>query len=227
MSLSGSGALGVWHCVEEGFEKEVEHWYINEHYHDRVVIEGFLRARNYRNLRDRGSLYFSRYDTVDVNALACPEYLHSLRNPSPWSQKIFPHYRNTIRGAFDVVQNWRIGAGGYLLSLRMDDGAHGLPRDLRQEMQDAIPRLKKLRGVVAIESWLVNAGISTIKTTEQAIRGQQDQYPAAALLIDLMDPEVSEEIKRELPGLVASSTQDLMKLTYQLTKPELILPRPA
>lgn len=226
MKLSGNGALGVWHCVEAGSEAEVERWYINEHYHDRVVIDGFLRARNYKNMTGEGSLYFSRYDTVSVDDLSCAAYLHSLGNPSPWSQKIFTRYHSTVRGAFSVTQRWGVGIGGYLLSLRLDGGSAGLQPDILEEIENCLPPLRAMDGVVAVESWIVNAETSTIKTKEQDIRGQQDKYPSAALLVDLMDPSVQQEVLRCIPALAAAAQQDLMKLTYQLTKNELILPRP-
>jgi hypothetical protein len=226
MKLSGSGALGVWHCVEAGFETEVERWYVNEHYHDRVVIEGFLRARNYKNMGGKGSLYFSRYDTVSVDDLSCAAYLHSLRNPSAWSQKIFKHYHSTVRGAFSVTDRRGIGIGGYLLSLRLEDGNKGISPEIQAELNAKLQTLLDIEGVIAVENWVVNAGTSTIKTTEQEIRGQQDQYPAGALLVDLMDPEVADDVLRHLPQLASEGSMDLMKLTYQLTKNELILPRP-
>lgn len=225
MKLSGDGALGVWHCVEEGYEAEVERWYINEHYHDRVVFEGFLRARNYKNMTSSGSLYFSRYDTVSVDDLSCAAYIHSLGNPSPWSQKIFTRYHSTVRGAFSVTHRWGVGIGGYLLSLRLDDDAAVQP-ELARELRDSLHQIKVVDGVVAIESWIVNAQTSTIKTKEQDIRGQQDRYPSGALLIDLMDPAVEKDVLDFLPKFAQIAKKDLMKLTYQLTKSELILPRP-
>jgi hypothetical protein len=226
MKLAGKGALGVWHCVEAGSEAEVERWYINEHYHDRVVIEGFLRARNYKNMTDEGSLYFSRYDTISVDDLSCDAYLRSLRNPSPWSQKIFPRYHSTVRGAFTVSERWGVGIGGYLLSFRLDDGINGVGANVQQELANNLNKLHGLDGVVSVESWVVNANTSTIKTKEQEIRGQQDQFPAAAVLVDLMDPDVAQRVVGILPMLADLAKKDLMKLTYQLTKNELILPRP-
>lgn len=226
MKLSGDGALGVWHCVKAGTEPEVEQWYINEHYHDRVVIEGFLRARNYKNVSDEGSLYFSRYDTASVDDLSCKEYLHSLGNPSTWSQKIFTHYHGTVRGAFSVSERWGIGMGGYLLSLRLEGGQNSIPLQALQELNSSIGLLKSISSVVAIESWIVNAETSTIKTKEQDIRGQQDQYPSGALLVDLMSLEAVEEVLKCLPVIAELAIKDLMKLTYQLTKNELLLPRP-
>lgn len=226
MSLAGQGALGVWHSIEPGREAEVEDWYVNEHYHDRVVIDGFLRARGYRNLESGGSMYFSRYDAEDVSALSCDAYLHSLRNPSPWSQSIFPSYIGTKRGAFSVSYRWGIGIGGYLLSLRLEDGEGGIPDDIVAEIENVLTALKEIKGVIAVECWLVDVGATTIKTTEQEIRGKQDRYPAGAVLIDLMNSEAAQDVLRKLPLLNAHATRDLMKLTYQLTKDELILPRP-
>ena len=226
MKLSGNAALGVWHSVEPGFEQEVEKWYINEHYHDRVVIDGFLRARGYKNLSGNGSLYFSRYDAQDIKALSCDQYLYSLKNPSSWSQSIFKSYKNTRRGAFVVHNRWAIGAGGYLLSVRMDDGHESISSGARKEISDAVSLLQGIDGVVAVESWFVDAETSTIKTTEQEIRGQQDQYPQGALLVDLMEPSVVETILNLVPDLASKAEVDVMKLTYQLTKGELILPRP-
>jgi hypothetical protein len=41
-----------------------------------------------------------------------------------------------------------------------------------------------------------------------------------------MDPDVAQDVARILPVLAGIAKKDLMKLTYQLTKNELILRRP-
>lgn len=216
MVSSGMGALGVWHGVAEGREAEIEHWYNVEHHGDRVVLDGFHRARRYRNLGE-GPTFFSRYDVEDVAVLAGEEYQTALANPTPWASRIFPHYRDTVRGTFSVVERRGRGMGGVLLSVRLPSAG---PVDAARPA--AASALGGINGVVNVEVWVIDEAIAAIKSKEKEIRGKPDSYPAAALLVDATSPEAAFAARAALPNAILDGAAvDVMRLVFQLTKADL------
>lgn len=220
-ALYGEAALGVWHSVTPEMQRRVETWYNSEHHRERVEIEGFLRARRYHNRgpKDQGGpSFFSRYDAREVAVLGSEAYLHALGNPSPQSAEIFPHYRNTVRGAFRVVARAGLPDGGELLSLRFHDReaeADALEARLRDLVQ---PLVETAEGVVRAELWRIDVAISTIRTQEKSLRAQAEVYPTLALLIDLTSEERARDcLKQVLPAdLVAMARVDRMRLVFSL-----------
>lgn len=214
--VRGAGALGVWHGVVGEHQREAEDWYNREHHAERVAIAGFLRARRYVN-QGTGPRYFSRYDVGDVSVLASPGYLSALDNPSPWSQKIFPHYRNTVRGAFVVSSRAGEADGGYLVSLRFGDGARALDAALAAALRDALPKLTRCIGVLGVELWQCDAGVTTYRSKEKQLRGEGEPFPAAALLVDASRPDLAADAVAEvLPAnLLATAAVDTYQLVFQ------------
>lgn len=214
--LRGAGALGVWHGVVGEHQREVEDWYNREHHAERVAIAGFLRARRYVN-QGTGPRYFSRYDVREVSVLASPGYLSALDNPSPWSQKIFPHYRNTVRGAFVVSSRAGEAEGGYLVSLRFGDGARPLDPALAAVLREALPKLTTFIGVLGVELWQADAGVTTYRSKEKQLRGEGEPFPATALLVDASRPELAADaVTDAVPAhLIASAAVDTYQLVFQ------------
>lgn len=216
MDVRGGGALGVWHGIVGEHQREAEDWYNREHHAERVGIEGFLRARRYVN-QGTGPRYLSRYDVTDVTVLASPAYVKALDNPSPWSQKIFPHYRKTVRGAFTVCAREGEAEGGYLVSLRFGNGAGPIDAALIRTLSDALPKLTRSIGVLGAEVWQVDAGVTTYRSKEKELRGAGEPFPAAALLVDASGSELAADALADaLPAsVIATAAIDTYQLVFQ------------
>jgi hypothetical protein len=187
MTVSGAGALGVWHGVAEGQEQAIDDWYDREHHRERIAIHGFLRARRYVNL-GQGLRCFSRYDVADVGVLSSTPYLAALDSPSPWSQRMFPQYRGTVRGAFEVKDRRGSADGGVVATLRFaSDVPHPYKSSNTAPNEAWAPLLDALAaapGVLRAEAWLIDVGVTSVKTLEKALRTTPDAYPTWALVID-------------------------------------------
>jgi hypothetical protein len=214
--VRGNGALGVWHGIVGEHQRAAEDWYNREHHAERVAIAGFLRARRYVN-RGTGPRYFSRYDLTDVAVLASAAYQQALDNPSPWSEQIFPHYRGTVRGAFAVTARAGEAEGGYLVSLRLGDGAAGADAALEPALTAAAASLANAIGVLGVEVWKVDAPITTYRSREKELRGAGEPFPAAALIVDASRPELAAEaLASSLPaGMLAAADVDTYQLVFQ------------
>jgi hypothetical protein len=183
MTVSGAGALGVWHDVLEGQESAFDAWYDREHHGERIAIPGFLRARRYLNL-GQGPRTFSRYDVVDVGVLASTPYLAALDAPSPWSQRMFPNYRGTVRGAFEVKGRRGSVDGGVVATLRFPcDPSEASAKSLAASAP-LLAALAEAPGVLRAEAWLVDVPVTSAKTLEKALRMTPDAYPGWALVVD-------------------------------------------
>lgn len=215
MGLVGNGALGVWHGIAPGTERAFDDWYNAEHNSERVGIEGFLRARRYINLR-RGRRYFCRYDVADVSVLGSPAYLDALNNPTPRSRSKFPQYRNTLRGAYRIVDRWGTGDGGYVLSCRFADAEDGDTVAL----SDLAAQLLARPVVTTIERWEVDPSVTTITSEEKKLRTASDAFPYQVLLIDGTDPDALEDALEAAPAQSALGTAeiDVCKLVYHLAR---------
>jgi hypothetical protein len=211
MQIRGQGALGVWHGIAGPYQREGEEWYNREHHAERVAIPGFLRARRYVNC-GAGLRYFSRYDAADVGVLASQPYLDALNNPSPWSQKIFPHYQFTVRGAFSVVARFGVGEGGYLTSLRFSD-EQAPPEATLVRLAET---LSAAHGILGAEVWRVDADVTTHRTREKELRAARELFPAFAVLIDSSAPQHGAEALRAIDvALMRGCDCDVYQLVFQ------------
>ena len=215
MMVSGAGALGVWHGVAEGQEQAVDHWYDREHHAERIAVSGFLRARRYVNL-GRGLRYFSRYDVADVGVLASAPYLAALDSPSPWSQRMFPHYRGTVRGAFEVKGRRGTADGGVIATLRFAADPAETDAAFMAAAEPLLGALAATSGVLRAEAWLIDSAITSTRTTEKALRTAPDAWPARALVIDGSSAEalraaLAQVVPAPMHGSVAV---DLMQLVF-------------
>lgn len=220
MALVGNGVLGVWHGISPGMERAVDDWYNTEHNAERVAIDGFLRARRYINLR-RGRRYFCRYDVEDVSVLGSPAYLDAVDNPTARSRSNFPHYRNTLRGAYRISERHGWGDGGYILSCRLpqagNDAGAAAPRP---DLTELSTQLLQNPAVTSTELWDIDPAVTTIGSKEKALRKSVDRFPSRVLLIDGTDPEDLEAALEAAPARHAldAAEIDVCKLVYHLAK---------
>jgi len=217
MSLRGKGALGVWHGVAEGHEREIEDWYNREHHDERVTIRGFLRARRYVNL-EAGPQVLSRYDVTESAVLASEPYLAALNNPSPVAQGIFPHYRNTVRGAFRVVARTGGMDGGFLTTLRFAERSGEAAERLEQHLIHAAGRLVRMHGILTVEAWRVDADVTTHRSREKELRANTSEpYPGFALMVEASGADhAMPALAAALPAdVIGEATTGRYQLVYQ------------
>lgn len=210
MTATGRGVLGVWHDVVAGQELAFDDWYNREHHAERVAIPGFLRARRYINLGS-GRRIFSRYDVSEVKVLASSAYLAALNNPTPWSQRMFPAYRNTLRACFDVVSRRGDAEGGFVACLR-----YSAPASVQAMLESISPALAGAVGVLGVEIWRADAAVTSHPTIEKTLRAAPDTFPSHVLLIEACAPDAARAAL-EAPGLrdlVCAAEIDIMQLAY-------------
>lgn len=223
MGLLGKGILAIWNDIAAGGDAEFDRWHTREHVPERVSVPGFLRGRRY--LAVSGSpRYFILYETETVEVLAGPAYLARVNDPTPWTRRVLPLFRNTTRTACRVTLSLGQGIGGALATVRL-----GSLLERENEVRGwlsgtALPALIEQPGFVGVHFAEADLSATNVPTAERKLRGQEDEVIHAVVLVEGTEPEaveracrdgLSEEIIRQ-HGSRPQVAINLYRLTYAL-----------
>ncbi len=169
MALPGSGFLAIWNDVADAAEAEWLDWHNREHIPERVGIPGFQAGRRYADQRLTQHRFFTLYVGDSLATFSSAPYVERLNNPTPWTTKLAPDFRNFLRGACRVVASCGEGTGGAILAVRVDVAAQD-----RLEPRAAkilVDALACSRGIVAAHLGISDAAVSGVPTREKTLRG--------------------------------------------------------
>ena len=153
--------------VEEAIA-EHDDWHTHEHLPERLSIPGFLRGTRWVATFS-APRYLVLYEAERLETLASPAYLERLNNPSPWTQKMMPHYRGMTRGLCSVISSHGHGMGHWGLLLRFQS-EQGKDAALESWLsQEVLPTLPGQCGLGSVH--LLRSGLKPEMTAEQRIRG--------------------------------------------------------
>ncbi len=141
-----AGLLTVWTDVDAAMQPDFHEWYDREHLRERADVPGFRNARRYR--ATGSPEFFAAYDTESPEALSSAAYRKALANQSPWSLKVFPAFRNTVRVVGEVLGDAGGGFGGWLLPLRCMPRPGKGEAPLRGRSSELAANLVKRAGIV-------------------------------------------------------------------------------
>ncbi len=199
MSLLGTAVLAIWNDVAPGGDAEFDHWHTNEHVPERVGVPGFLRGRRY--LAVSGShRYFTLYETESLDTLARGPYIERLDNPTAWSRRALPLFRNNNRSACRVVLSLGQGVGGSLAAVRLGP-REGREADLRSWLVDkALPALGGHPCVVGVHFCEADESATRVPTQERRLRPQEDEVARWIVLAEAGGTQPADVAVRELLG---------------------------
>lgn len=202
MAMLGRAVLAFWHDVAPEAREEFDHWHIREHVPERLAVPGFLRFRRYEVVRGPAA-YFYFYETESVATLSSPAYVARLNDPTPWTRKVLPSYRNTKRTACRVTATLGDGIGGSVTTLEFGPAA-GRADELRDWLTGtALPETmerRRLVGAHLCEADVEATLVKTTKTTEGKLQDRPDELARWILLLEAIGPEAAEAAGRDLLG---------------------------
>ena len=179
MPLLGSAAMLLCFDVDPGAIGEHDEWHTHEHLPERLSIPGFLRGTRWVALQGEPR-YVVLYEVERLDTLASPAYLERLNAPTPWTQRIMPHYRGMRRGLCSVQGSRGFGMGHAALLVRFSPEA-GAAASLRKWLaEDILSELPTRRGLGSTH-WL-EAALPAGMTKEQRIRGTDARIDDALLV---------------------------------------------
>jgi hypothetical protein len=162
VSLRGRAFLAMWHDIAIEAEAEFSRWHTREHMPERLGVPGFEVGRRYENSSLQMYRYFTIYEGRDLGVFESEPYLQRLNNPTPWSTRMQPHFRNFIRGACVVVVSTGSGVGGAVLTARVEFRAAG--RDAFVAIAtDLADELSQLDGVTGVHVGAVDPLVTRVK----------------------------------------------------------------
>lgn len=137
--------LAIWYGVAPEVADDFDAWMTREHMPERLAVPGFRHGRRYRELhRDR---YLTLYDLDDVDVLTSPAYRDRAADPTPWTERMLPQFRDLVRVGYRVVASFGAGFGGTIATLP-------LPEELDAAAERVVadePRLAAVRVLAAVE----------------------------------------------------------------------------
>lgn len=200
MTTGNAGAMVIWHDVAaEADEDALNEWYNREHHPERVGVPGFLRARRHVALKGLPR-YFTRYDTESPAVLTSRAYLERLDNPTAWTRRTLPHFRNMSRTVCRVTARLGRGDGGAVATLRLAP-EEGAADDLRAWLIDeALPAAVERIGVCSASLLEIDREATGAPSEEKRMRGGEDETVDAVVLLSGNHPGQVENAAAPLLG---------------------------
>ncbi len=183
MSLTGEGAICIWHDVPMEVRGDYYEWHDREHVPERVGIPGFRRGRRYIALEGSPEIY-TLYETEVPQINAGVDYLQRLNNPSAWTRRVAPKLTNNIRSLCRVLLSLGTGQGGLLATLRYDVAPGREDEQRRLLMHRLLPALADAPTIVGVHLCVADLAASSIQTEEKKGRAQQALMPGWVVMVE-------------------------------------------
>lgn len=216
MPVLGPAALLLSFDIDADAIDEHDRWHTHEHLPERLGIPGFLRGTRW--VATAGApRYLVIYEVQSLLTLTSEAYRARLDAPSPWTQRVMPHYRGMVRGLCTVLGSHGHGLGGSAALVR-----YAAPEDEAQAwalqrwlLDDVLPPLPARAGLGSAH--LLQGAQVAAMTNEQRIRGA-DRGVDAAIVITGYDGEAVAARARALcapDGLPGRGAQEVTWATYR------------
>lgn len=157
-------------------EADIIAWHSEEHLPERLALPGFRRGRRYRS-GTASPKYLVLYELESLSVMESSAYIERLNNPTPWTSRSVPQFRNNFRSCFEVLSQKGQSRGRFVTFLALPEGA-----------ECASPATEAGRVTFA----RCDVGRSSIHTTEaDAIRNR-----VLTGDIVLIEADIREELRR-------------------------------
>ena len=199
MSLAGRGIVAIWHDIVLEAQPEFYEWHNREHMPERMDIPGFRRGRRYIAVQGNPQ-FFCFYEGDDLSVVAGREYLQRLNNPSEWTRRMMPHFRNMSRSVCNLRYSQGPGEGGFIATLRFSASNKG-----EDELcESALPRAAKAPGIVGVHFCVADGAASDIPTIEKTFRKSADICAPYIIMIEGSSARfvqaAAETLLADIPG---------------------------
>jgi hypothetical protein len=220
MPLKGKGFMILWHDIAADQEADYHLWHTREHMPERLSIPGFTRGRRGVNWSLDFQRYLTIYEGEDLEVFSGAAYLERLNNPTPWTQRMSPAFRNFLRVACETVVSEGLGVGGAVGTYRglfSSAGEAGFVHDAPTLAR----RLMALPGVSAVHLAVARPEHSDIRTAETKLRPEMGERPFEGVVVveavGLAELDrLSAPIIEQVWGALAEVTAQTYDMAYVL-----------
>lgn len=187
--LAGQAVMVNWSDVAVENRPAYYQWHGPEHMVGRVGIPGFRRGRRYLAVRANRD-FLVLYEVDDISVLTGQDYMAKANHPSPLTRRTTKLIRNSARALAKVKLSLGIGQGGFMLTLRFD-AREGREDQLgRYLMDEALPRVADMAGIVGAHLCVADQTASTVVPVER--QGRPTTVPNWIVLIEGISLEAIE-----------------------------------
>jgi hypothetical protein len=217
MALIGNAAMLLWFDIAPEHVKEHDEWIMREHFTERTLIPGFLRAQRWVARSPAAPRNFISYEVRDIGVLTSAAYEARLNQPSEWTRRMMPHFRGMVRGFCRLEHSLGSVMGAELLSIRYSAGP-GRESDLSSWLAtDCLPAVFSRPGIAS--ACLLVSEVRPPMTTEQELRGRDASVDRVILVsgyaeepLDALRENVLDARNLEARGAAPGSTAGCYRL---------------
>jgi hypothetical protein len=197
--------MAMWHDIAPESEDDYNAWHTIEHMPERLGIPGFLRGRRGVNWDLDRHRYLTVYESESLASLSSHAYLERLNNPTEWTSRVAPAFRNFLRVACETAHSVGNGVGGAIGTYRID-----LPNETDAEawvsrLAMRLADLMDLPGVCGVHTAIPRPAHSDIPTTETRIRPEMAEKTFDALLmVETIGPNELADADPQVRALLGS-----------------------
>ena len=192
MADGAQGVLAIWHDVRDGREADLESWYRNEHFPERLAVPGFRIGRRFEAVSG-APRFFCYYFTDTPEVLTSAAYLDRLNHPTPLTRDMMSDgFRNMNRTVCRRTGQFGELWGALCVTARFQDPADAVTALAMLET------MARAEGVARCEWW--SADRQADIAAEEKLRGGDRRIAACAMVetLRLSDAErVGERMTRE------------------------------
>lgn len=143
-----------------GNEDDLNRWYAEEHFPDRLAMPGWLRGRRYVSLEGEHK-YVALYELESIGALYSPAYRENQANSTPWTRRVVDNLRSLTRTEYELLQSvGQLPEGGapFALFVRLEtDPEHDAELNEWYE-QEHLAAIAGVPGCVGARRYRMTAG---------------------------------------------------------------------
>lgn len=217
MVLAGEALIAIWNDITPEMREDFFEWHPREHMVERLGIPGFIRGRRYIAV-DAQVEFLTLYEVANAGVLVSDVYKTRLTNPTPWSTKTLPAFRNNVRGGCRIHYSQGYAMGGFIKTIRIraqEGEKASLIKHIVNNMLPGLIDAPRITGVHFVEN---DTALTGGNSGNQ--RGRVIQLPDLILLIEGSAEEgVRNACAEYLPEdalIRAGATADVMNGLYQL-----------
>lgn len=187
----------MWWDIAPGGDAEFHGWHTREHFPERLGVPGFLRGRRF--VAEQGEpRYFTLYELDSLAVMTSPAYLARLNDPTDWTRRVIPTFRNLNRTASRVTLSLGRGIGGTLATLRLGPRL-GREDELRRWLTDTtLPTLLEQPRMVGVHLCEAEVEASRVQTEERRLRERADEVARWVVLAEGGEPAAAAAAFRRL-----------------------------
>ncbi|ETF01565.1 hypothetical protein W822_12165 [Advenella kashmirensis W13003] len=217
MALAGEALIAIWNDITSEMREDFFEWHPREHMVERLGIAGFMRGRRYIAVEAEVE-FLTLYEVSNAEVLDSDIYKTRLTNPTPWSTKTLPAFRNNVRGGCRIHYSQGYAMGGFIKTIRIKAREGERSSLIKNIVNDMLPGLidsPRVTGVHFVEN---DTALTGGNSGNQ--RGRVIQLPDLILLIEGSEKDgLCNACTQYLPEhalLSAGAEDDIISGLYQL-----------